>query len=965
MLYDEYGIYRGDILSDGKNKSSISHYGTPRHSGRYPWGSGDNPYQRNADFLGQIEKLRKQGVSEKAIADSMGINTSELRKRKSLARAENRAYLSAEAKRLKEKGMSTSAIARRMEMNESSVRLLLDEEVSDRMTSTARNAKLLKDRVDQYKYIDVGKGSEEYLGISSTSMGNALKMLEKEGYTIHEIPVEQLGNGKITKVKVVAGPGVEWREVMKNKAEIKTVTDLYSEDGGQTLRKIERPVSIDSKRIDICYAEDGGDLKDGVIELRRGVDDISLGNARYAQVRIMVDNSHYLKGMAVYSDDLPPGVDIRFNTNKHKGTPMMDSDPDAKQVLKPIKSDPDNPFGANIKDESKLIRAQRHYIDKDGVERQSALNIVSEEGTWYDWNRTLASQFLSKQPPELARQQLKLTRDIANDEFKELMTCENPTVKAKLLEDFAGRCDHDAVHLAAAALPRQSTRVILPLIDGKDNEIYAPGYQDGEQVALVRYPHASVREIPILTVNNQNPKAKAMIGEAIDAVGIPHKAAEQLSGADFDGDTVLVLPTRNVKIKNGPQFKELQNFDTKSSYPEYPGMHRMTKQEHGLEMGKVSNLITDMTIMGAPDDEIVRAVKHSMVIVDAEKHHLDYKRSELENRIPELKERYQGSKNGGASTFLSRSTSPYRVGERKEKAPSKMSPEEKERWKEGEVIWEYSHRTQGKAKNPSLRLMTEQERKDWDSKDPKKRAAVKRAFYNDGRMQYKDMEVTNEVNKGAEFDPYSLVSTGSRETTRKIERVYADHATELKALAKKARKEARATVDISYNPEMNKKYKREVESLDHKLSVARKNAPLERQAQIIANVKWATVKYNNPEMDDEHQKKEKARLLDAARKSIGAKKLIIGSNENPLTEKEWEAIQAGAISKTKLKAILDNSDMSVVKKYAFPHTREGISSAKLSRARQMLERGYSRQDVCDQLDISESTLISAIGVKNF
>lgn len=965
MLYDEYGIYKG-MISDNA-KSRLSHYGTPRHSGRYPWGSGENPYQRNADFLGQIEKMRKQGVSEKDIAASMGINTSELRKRKSLARAENRAYLSAEAKRLKEKGMSTSAIARRMEMNESSVRLLLDEGVNERMSSTAKNAAVLKSRVNEYDYIDVGKGSEEYLGISSTSMNNALKILENEGYTIHEVPVEQMGTGKITKIKVLAKPGVEWREVAQHKGDIKPVQDLglYSEDGGETIRKIEKPVSIDPKRVDICYAEDGGEDKDGLIELRRGVDDISLGNARYAQVRILVDDSHYIKGMAAYSDDLPPGIDIRFNTNKKRGTPMLvKDDPDAKQVLKPIKDDPDNPFGANIKDESKLIRAQRHYIDENGVERQSALNIVSEEGTWYDWNRTLPSQFLAKQAPELARQQLKMTRDIANDEFKEIMSCQNPTVKAKMLEDFAGRCDHDSVHLAAAALPRQSTRVILPLPDGNDNEIFAPGYEDGEQVALVRFPHGNISEIPILTVNNKNPKAKAMIGDAIDAVGIPHKAAERLSGADFDGDTVLILPTRNVKIRNKPQFEELKNFDPKKEYPEYPGMHRMTPVEKGNEMGRVSNLITDMTIQGAPDDEICRALKHSMVVIDAEKHHLDYKRSERENGIQELKERYQNGKNGGASTFLSRSTSPYRVGERKEKAPSKMTPEEKERWLNGEIVWEYNGRTRKKAQFP-VKSMTPEEKELWNSGDKKKQAIVKRNFYNDGRVTFKETEVTNEVKKGAEFDPYSLVSTKSREGTTQIERIYADHAVALKEMARKARKEARHTVDISYSPEMNKKYKREVESLDAKLSKARMNAPLERQAQLIANTKWAAIRYSNPEMDEEHQRKERARLLDSARKSIGAKKLIIGSADNPLTEKEWEAIQAGAISKTKLKNILDNCDMAVIKQYAIPRTKSGIPPAKLARAKMMLDRGYSRRDICDQLEISETTLINAIGVENF
>lgn len=962
MWYDEHGIFVG-VQNDSPN--DVAHYGTPRHSGRYPWGSGDNPYQRNASFLGQIEKLRKQGIKDKDIAAGMGMNTSEYRKRISLARAENRAYLVAEANRLKTKGMSTSAIARRMEMNESSVRGLLDENISERMSSTAKNAKLLKNRVDELKYIDVGKGSEEYLGLSSTGLGNALKMLENEGYVVQNISFEQLGTGKTTTTKVLCPPGTDWAEVMKNRDKIKMVKDVYSEDGGETIREFEKPVSVDPKRVMINYAETGGTDKDGVIELRRDVDDISLKDARYAQVRILVDGTHYLKGMAMYADDLPDGIDIRFNTNKHEGTPMINKENPKDSVLKPIKEELENPFGANIKPEEKLLRAQRHYIGEDGQEHLSALNIVSEEGTWNEWNRTLASQFLSKQNPALAKQQLKMTYDIAKSDFDEIASYDNPTVKAKMLEDFAGRCDRDAVHLAAAALPRQSTRVILPLTNISDKEIYAPGYKDGEQVALVRYPHGGIFEIPVVTVNNNNPKAKSIIGDAIDAVGINSKTASRLSGADFDGDTVLVLPCSNVKIKatgnNRPSaYQALEDFDPKERYPAYPGMHVMTSHEKGLEMGKVSNLITDMTIKGATPEEICRAVKHSMVVIDAEKHKLNYKQSEIDNDIAGLKRKYQ---DGGASTFLSKSTSPYRVGDRKEKAFSKMSPEEKERYLNGEVIYEYSGKTRDKPQFP-LSRMTKEEKEAYKSGDPEAKRRVEQAFYEDGRVKYKTNAVTTETKKGYEFDPYSLVSGGSREKTTTIERIYADHAVAMKELAREARKMARNLTDIAYDPEAKKQYEREVESLNAKLSLAKRNAPLERQAQLIANKKIATIFYNNPDMDDEHRKREKGRQLDYARKLVGAKKLVIGSKDNPLTDREWKAIQAGAISKTKLKDILANSDMKRVKELAMPRTKTGLSSAKLARAKSMIQKGYSRADICDMLDISESKLINAIGIEN-
>ena len=972
MLYDEHGIFIGGMDEDFDN--DILHYGTPRHSGRYPWGSGDNPYQRNASFLGKVDELKKAKgpdgkrlFSEKDIAASMGMNTSELRKRVSLANAENRAYLSAEAKKLKAKGMSTSAIARRMGRNESSVRLLLDEGVNERMGATAKNATILKDRVEKLNYIDVGKGSEQYLGISSTSLGNALHALEQEGYTLHDIQVEQMGTGKMTTIKVLAKPGVEKKDVYKHMPDIKMVKDVYSEDGGKTMRAKEHPVSVDPKRVMINYAETGGKDKDGVIELRRGVEDISLKNARYAQVRILVDGTHYLKGMAMYADDLPPGIDIRFNTNKSKDVPMINkADPD-HSVLKPIKKDLENPFGANIKDDGELIRAQRHYIGKDGKEHLSALNIVSEEGTWYDWNRNLASQFLSKQTPALAKKQLEQAYDIAKSDFDEIKSYKNPVVKAQMLEDFANQCESDSVHLKAAALPRQSTRVILPLPKNKDNEIYAPGYRDGEEVALVRFPHASITEIPIMTVNNNNKHAKSVIGDALDAVGIPPAAAQRLSGADFDGDTVLVLPTKGVTIKSRPQYDSLKNVDLEALYPKYDGMHKMTSREKGLEMGKITNLITDMTFQKATSQELERALRHSMVVIDAEKHELDYKRSERENGILELKQKYQNG--GGTSTLLSRSTSDVRdIPERKLKAPSKMSPEELARYKNGEQIWVDTGKVRTKRDYP-LSRMTKEEKEMWRSGDKDKIYEVKKAMIADGRVKVTQKIVNSTpIEKGYLKSPYELVSTGNRETTTPMERIYADYAWSMKELAREARKEARNQPEWKVDPEMRKRYSREVESLEkQKLGRALSNAPLERQAQLISNAKMDMILDANPELydDKEHLKRERGRQLDYARKITGAKKLTIGgSDKNPLTDKEWEAIENHAVSKTTLQKILANADKGRIRELATPRTQTGISSAKLARAKSMLANGYSRADVCDMLDISEGKLIYALGKEN-
>ena len=967
--YDSDGVYRGDIADD---TTDMKHYGTPRHSGRYPWGSGDNPYQRNAKFLEKVSELTKAKgpdgkrlYSEKQIAEAMGMNTSDLRKRKSAAAAENRAYLYQEAVRLKEKGMSTSAIARRMGRNESSIRILLNEEVNERMTKNVKNAILLKERVAKDKFIDVGKGAEEWVGLSSTGMANTLHLLEEEGYTVHNVDIPQLGTGKMTTTKVLCAPGVEWKEVKNSIDKIRPIKEgLYSEDGGDTIRKVNEYVSIDPKRVMINYPSTGGADKDGVIELRRNVDDISLGKNHYAQVRILVDGDHYLKGMAMYADDLPDGVDIRFNTSKPDGTPMFKRDGVKESVLKPVKEDLENPFGANIKPEEKLTKAQRHYTDENGVEHQSAINIVKEEGDVNSWNRTLASQFLSKQTPALAKHQLQMAYDISKADLDEIASYTNPVVKSTLLEDFAGRCETDAVHLAAAALPRQNNKFILPLTNIRENEIYAPGYRDGEEVVLVRYPHGSISEIPRLIVNNNNREAKNTIGEAIDAVGIHPKAAARLSGADFDGDTVLVIPTAGVNIKNKEQFKGLKDFDPHTEYKGYDGMHVMTSREKGLEMGKVSNLITDMTIRGASDRELEMALKHSMVVIDAEKHKLDYKRSEIDNHIAELKQKYQDG--GGTSTLLSRSTGQEHILERKLKAPSKMTPDEYKRYLEGEQIWTLTGKNgQPKTrtfKDPDRSKMTKEEKDIWDNGTKQEQKELRRQLISEGRYKTRVENVMEKTTKGAVNDPYDLVSGGSREKTTSIERVYADYAKSMKDLAKQARKIARNQEDWEPDPAAKKLYSKEVQSLDEKLSLAKRNAVLERHAQRIANAKMSLILDANPELenDKEHYKREKGRQLDAARKIVGAKKLSIGTEKNPLTDREWKAIEAHAVSKSKLLDILNNSDKSRVRELAMPKTKTGLAPAKVARAKSMLANGYSRAEVCDMLYISEGKLISAL-----
>ena len=887
--------------------NELKHYGTPRHSGRYPWGSGKDPYQRNKSFLAYVDDLKKKGMSEVDIAKGLGMTTSKLRAKKSIAKAEIRKADSAEALRLKNKGYSNVAIGERMGINESSVRALLNPALQQRSETAEATANLLKDNINKRGYIDVGVGVERYLGVSRTKLKTSIEMLKEEGYTTHFLSVEQLGTGKKTSLMVLAAPDTPYQEVYKNKDKISVPTVVYEPDGTRSNLGVIDPVSVSSDRIQVRYAEDGGKYKDGVIELRRGVDDISLGNAKYAQVRIAVDGTHYLKGMAMYSDDMPKGVDIIFNTNKHKDTPKMDT-------FKKMKEDDDNPFGATIKNENELILAQRYYIDKNGNKQLSALNIVNEEGNWGNWSKSLSSQMLSKQSPSLAKKQLDIAFNIKKEEYDEIMALTNPVVKKKLLESFADDCDASAVHLKAAALPRQGSHVILPFPNMKENEIYAPHYRDGETVVLIRYPHGGKFEIPQLTVNNKHPEANKLIHNAKDAVGINSKVAERLSGADFDGDSVLVIPNNSKAIKTSPRLNDLKDFDPKEAYPAYEGMKRMTSREKGLKMGDVSNLITDMTIKGATDDELCRAVRHSMVVIDAEKHNLNYKQSYIDHGIGELKKKYQGSERSGAATLISKASSEERVYSRKLKRnTNNMTPEELEAYKSGKKVYEYTGET-------------------YTNKQGK---VIKR---------------TMESTKMAEADDAFKLSSGTV-----MESHYATYANKLKSMANSARKTILDTKNIEYSPSAKKTYAKEVASLNAQLNVALKNAPLERQAQLLANTVVAAKRRDNPNMDNDEVKKIKGQALAEARNRVGAKKTMVN-----ITPKEWEAIQAGAISSNKLTQILNNTDLDKVKQMATPRTTTTMTPAKIARAKSLIASGHSTSEVADALGVSVSTLNNSI-----
>ena len=510
-IAEEIASYLGS--AEMTEEEFIKHYGKGHldggHSGRFPWGSGEDPYQHSIDFLGRIAKLKKEGWIETPdnIMKEFGLTSSEYRIEKSLCNDERRIARVSRAKDLRDAGYSNREIGRRMNVNESTVREWFDKEKEERMYKSRNTAEFLKKQVDEKRMIDVGKGveAEDGLNISREKLNTALYMLESQGYHVYSGRVPQVTNvaGKATTQKVLARPEVEYKEIYDFK-NVKTINEYISRDNGKTFeKKFTYPESLNSKRIKVRYQEEGGADKDGIVEIRRNVPDLNLNNSRYAQVRILVDGTHYIKGMALYSDNIPDGYDIVFNTNKKRGVPMMSPNKEDKQVLKPIKKDPENPFGSAIKDADK--GGQYWYTDpKTGKKKLGLINKRADEGDWTEWTDSLPSQFLSKQTPQLAKKQLDLAKTIKLAEFDEYMSLENPTVKKYYLKKFADECDSAAVDLKAAALPGQKYHVIIPNNTLKDNEVYAPGYASGSKLALIRYPHGGTFEIPICTVNNKN-----------------------------------------------------------------------------------------------------------------------------------------------------------------------------------------------------------------------------------------------------------------------------------------------------------------------------------------------------------------------------------------------------------------------------------------------------------------------------
>ena len=451
----------------------------------------------------------------------------------------------------------------------------------------------------------------------------------------------------------------------------------------------------------------------------------------------------------------------------------------------------------------------------------------------------------------------------------------------------------------------------------------------------------------------------------------------------------MTIPTHNpgskVKITSTKQLKGLEDFDAKIEYGpdtykdrtiKFMKDPKTGKDSTQMEMGKISNLITDMTLAGAKEGELARAVRHSMVVIDAGKHKLDYKQSEIDNNISELKRKYQVSydkngnlKYGGASTLLSKASGqvsvPKRQGEAKinQKGKDWYDPSKPE----GSLIYNvaddvyYPVRSYNKdtgimtlrttdGKKISYDVNNKKEAEEYTPVEKKDKHGNIIYTNKSGTLEYKVATRTQKSTNMLETDDARTLMSAHKHP---MEIIYADYANSMKALANEARKEMISTGKIKYNKDAKAAYKEEVSSLMAKLNTAKLNAVRERAAQRKANVEVDAKINDDPNMTNGDIKKARQQAISKYREEVGS---VTRKDRNiEITDKEWAAIQAGAISENTLTQILNNADIDVLREKATPRAKTTLSPAKISMIQAMSSK-YTNAEIAAKLGISPSTV---------
>jgi predicted transcriptional regulator len=935
------------------------------------------------EYYNIISHLRSKGIDDKDTAAAFDISLAALKNIYSNGTNTQKSYNIEEAKYLFDiEGKSKSEIGRIMGVPDTTVGNWLRSNVSRNTQKTRELADTFKRFVDANGSIDIGAGNEilfsNDLGfeVSEERIKAAVSMLEAEGYEYGTIKVPQLTTNHTTNHAVLWKKGEHtWHDFVDNPSLIEFPYQRKIDIDGNVMPSREI-TNIDGSRVYIRYPDEGGGDLDGTMEIRRGVEDLNLGENHYAQVRIGVDGTHYLKGVALYSDDIPPGYDIVFNTGKSRDKGFYD-------VLKKQDPNPFNPFGSSIKTEDKLKGLKNYeYIDsKTGEKKVSAINFVNEEGDWGEWSRNIPSQVWSKQTPAFAKAQLDWQYSEYLKQFEDIMALTNNTVKRHQLEAFSETCDTAAVNLKAHAMPGQRTQLLLPVPDMPKDQVYAPNFKEGEAVCLIRFPHAGQQEIPRLIVNNHWPSAVAKLGpNPVDAIGVNKRTLEQLSGADCDGDTAVVIPDPHGRIKNLPAFRGMVDFDAgiyevpkKGTEPKRVDSegHTITKKLAGQKMGVVTNLLTDMGMNpDATDDELTRVVKMTQVIIDAHKHYYDWKKAWKDLKIQELRDKYQPKKNedgtinydkdgGGASTLISKAKSPVYVEARKERMGITPYNPETGRGNTDPIT--------GEKMDPLLPPHPKREKVPVISPETGKplrdhgkivyetytnaKGEVKYVQRETGEMEYnKQKSVAMRETK----DAYTLVSAHRWP----MELVGAEFANKMKDLGNKARVAYLNTPTDKRDPEAAKKYAPEVAELKEELRLVKQNAPFERHARIVANQLYESFVEDDPTIlgDPDKVKKKKGIAMTAARDLVhenGSKKHRIDLTKG----RRWEAIQNHAIGGSLIEEILKAADADQVTKLATPHeTRVHVTPAMVNMFKAMAGAGCNNAEIAEQWGISPSTV---------
>ena len=949
-------------LSEEGREIILKHYGVKRRSGRYPW----DPLlhlPKNHKFIEERDELKKRGFSDNEIAKQMGLSTTVYRSKVTIAKEEMKQYNMQRIAKLQSEGMIIDDIAKTIGTTGQTVRNYIDEMNNPNKSSRAQRvqteavADTLKDAVKRSKYVDVGKGVEVQMGISKEKLKAGLNALVESGdYEVHNLRIAQVTDkNNSTPVKVLTETGVERRDIYKNMDKIRPVQEFALDGDARMFQQMERPKSIGWDRVHIRYAipdgqkghgtNDDGAMMDGAMFIRPGVKDLNLGKASYAQVRIAVGDTHYLKGMALYGTEemfknIPKGTDIIFNTNKTK-------DKAPEDVLKPLKKNPEggapidgpNPFGATVKRQNVLVDSKGNPVYKKGVTDKhgnkvpeiGSVNIVNEEGDWASWSKTLSAQFLSKQPVSVVHERLKATMKQVQDEYDSIQKVTNPVIKKQLLESFTSDLESKQVHLKAAAPKGFQGHVILPVPDMKENEVFAPNYKNGDRVVLVRYPHGGRFEMPELTVNNNSIARKMISKNSPDAIGIHPKVASKMSGADFDGDTAYLIPNNKGKFKTANSLKELANFDP-NMYQDKPGTFKpIEKKYQQTLMGVVSNLITDMTLQGAPTSEIARAVKHSMVVIDAEKHKLNYKRSAEENGIDALMKRYMTHVDRVKYGELERWNPKTRKMDRvidPDKLKKDLNPDAK--YTSASTIISRHKQT----------VITDGYQVEVPDYKSKKDGATK--------MVWRNKKETYVINMLKDAN----VLLGPNAT--KTEHHYADYVNDLKGFKNKVDEEMATIKMPARDPKAAKIYASEVLSMKEKVDQVKVNRIKERQAQRMAEVTSKAEIARRSE--DEVLKKDdisriKQQALNKARSMVGA-----GRNPVKITDDEWDAVQANAVSGTLLKELVSFMDDTQLKTLATPRENKVMTDNRKAKAKALLANGYTISQVAETMGVSPSTI---------